>query len=95
MRITRTILYDGIGHVGVFFEGLPEATLVGPHSAPPQSSYSADDIEAFVAFDVLGTDTALTELAAATGLSEDGVRETVGQYREELRIRADTFTKPN
>lgn len=54
MRITKTILYDGIGHVGVFFEGLPEATLLGAYSTPPQSSYHADEVEAFVAFDVLG-----------------------------------------
>jgi hypothetical protein len=79
MRISKTILYDGIGHVGVFFEGLPEATLLGSYSTPPQSSYHADEVEASVAFNVLGTDAAVLELAVITGHPEDGVREAVGQ----------------
>jgi hypothetical protein len=95
MRITKTILYDGIGHIGVFFEGLPEATLLGGYSTPPQSSYHADDVEAFVAFDVLGTDAAVLELVAITGHPEDGVRHAVGQYREELRRKADGHSTPN
>ncbi|WP_132408642.1 MULTISPECIES: hypothetical protein [unclassified Neorhizobium] len=95
MRITKTILYDGIGHVGVFFEGLPEATLLGAYSTPPQSSYHADEVEAFVAFDVLGTDAAVLELAVITGHPEDGVRHAIGQYREELRRKTDDYSVPN
>lgn len=80
MRIPKNIRYDEISHVRVFLEGLPQATLLRAQHTLSKLLHTDDDVEAIVAFEVPGSDTAVLQLAVLTGHPEDGVHEVIGQY---------------